>query len=413
MPLLLTILRGAAQIGGTWIRIATDTTELLVDMGAPLPNTPSAPLEYRKVSDPEKAHRAVLLSHGHADHFGEMRGYPRELPVWMSRGAETIIEITNIFSPKSAIPLGNIHYFGDRKPFTVGDIAITPFRVDHSAFDSFAFLFESWGARIFYTGDFRATGRTAYLFPKLLADVPKNVEALVMEGTSMRPGKESSETEEKVESSLLDFFRAQNNLTLVSCSSQNIDRLISVFKATRKAKKTLVIDPYTAFILGRIHEIRPTIPDASYDGIKIYFAPSQMKRIESAGFIKELYRHKAKKIAKEEIRDSRADIVLLYKHNPDMKRLLGHVGDLNGAMLVWSLWEGYLVDGAIQKFCEDKGITFKVAHASGHCHVQEMQRLVCAMNPKVVIPVHTANPKAYLELFPRARVLKDGEVMAV
>jgi len=56
---------------------------------------------------------------------------------------------------------------------------ITPFLVDHSAYDAYGLLVESDGKRLFYSGDLRAHGRKATLFELLVAKPPKNIDALL------------------------------------------------------------------------------------------------------------------------------------------------------------------------------------------------------------------------------------------
>ena len=72
--------------------------------------------------------------------------------------------------------------FQDRKTFQVGNFLVTPYLMDHSAFDAYGFLISSGEKTIFYTGDFRGHGRKSRLFELLLKNPPK-VDLLLMEGT--------------------------------------------------------------------------------------------------------------------------------------------------------------------------------------------------------------------------------------
>ena len=64
----------------------------------------------------------------------------------------------------------------------IGDITVTPFRCDHSAYDAYMYLAEADGEKVLYTGDFRSHGRQD--FEKLLQALPK-VDTLITEGTSL------------------------------------------------------------------------------------------------------------------------------------------------------------------------------------------------------------------------------------
>ena len=77
------------------------------------------------------------------------------------------------------------HFLADRKPFGIGPFRITPYLVDHSAFDAYALMVEADGKRVFYSGDFRAHGRKAALFERLVRSPPKDIDALLMEGTTL------------------------------------------------------------------------------------------------------------------------------------------------------------------------------------------------------------------------------------
>jgi ribonuclease J len=56
--------------------------------------------------------------------------------------------------------------------FDIGPFRVTPFLVDHSAYDAYGLLIESGGKRLFYSGDFRAHGRKGMLFDRLIAQPP-------------------------------------------------------------------------------------------------------------------------------------------------------------------------------------------------------------------------------------------------
>jgi mRNA degradation ribonuclease J1/J2 len=96
----------------------------------------------------------------------------------------------------------------DRSPITLGPFTITPYLVDHSAYDAYAILVEADGVGLFYTGDFRAHGRKGKLFYKLLRLPPKHVDVLLMEGTTL--GRPSTDvgfpSEADLERRFVDLF---------------------------------------------------------------------------------------------------------------------------------------------------------------------------------------------------------------
>jgi ribonuclease J len=71
----------------------------------------------------------------------------------------------------------------------IGPFTVTPFLIDHSAFDAYMVLIEVHGKRVLYSGDFRTHGRKSALTRRLMAAPPKNVGVLLMEGTNLGSDK--------------------------------------------------------------------------------------------------------------------------------------------------------------------------------------------------------------------------------
>ena len=58
----------------------------------------------------------------------------------------------------------------------LGPFLITPFLVDHFAYDAYALLIEADGKRLLYSGDLRMHQQKAQLMDKLMAFGPKDVD---------------------------------------------------------------------------------------------------------------------------------------------------------------------------------------------------------------------------------------------
>ena len=48
-----------------------------------------------------------------------------------------------------------------------------------------------------------------------------------------------------------------------------------------------------------------------------------------------------------------------------------------------------------------------------HIHRADLQRMAAAINPKRLTPIHTAQPQAYRDLFPRVQTASNGAWIAV
>lgn len=168
--------RGSNEIGGTCIQLFTEQSSILLDLGQPLSKG-------SKVIDVTALNPdAVLISHPHQDHFGLIEDLASDVPVYMGELGMNLINATRMLIGKNVLK-NKIHHFKTRQPFEVGDFTITPYLVDHSAADAYAFLIEAEGKRVFYSGDFRAHGRKSVLFDKIVSNPPRDIDLLFMEGT--------------------------------------------------------------------------------------------------------------------------------------------------------------------------------------------------------------------------------------
>ena len=71
------------------------------------------------------------------------------------------------------------------RPLQLGRFTVTPYLVDHSAFDAYALLVEADRRRLFYSGDLRSHGRKQRTMERLFRSPPTDVDVLLMEGTTV------------------------------------------------------------------------------------------------------------------------------------------------------------------------------------------------------------------------------------
>ena len=65
-----------------------------------------------------------------------------------------------------------------------------------------------------------------------------------MEGSSLGrlADDQSFPTEEALEGIFVARFRGTSGIALVACSAQNIDRVVTVYRAAKKCGRTLIVD---------------------------------------------------------------------------------------------------------------------------------------------------------------------------
>jgi len=414
----LIIHRGAHQVGGSCVELVYKNTTILVDVGLPLdydfaedPGTQLPQPLFKELRDGKKKIDAVILSHAHLDHYGLAGMLPEEVPVYCGKASAELIAITGQMSPEKAQPL-ELKFFKAWKEFQVGAFSVTPYLMDHSAFDAYGFLISAGGKSLFYTGDFRGHGRKAKLLDRLVQNPPKT-NALLMEGTLV--GERTNEltiTEQDLENQCASVIEKTRGIVLITTSSQNIDRLVTIFKATIRTDRKLIIDFYTAEILERL-KTYAKLPQASWAKVKVCYPQLLARRFEKLGLNDILARHRQNGIKWTRINEIEDRSVMLIRAGflYDLKRFLS----LKDATWIYSLWPGYFERSKplrnLKSYLEDKGVRYEYLHTSGHAKLEDLKKLVDAMAPETVIPIHSFHPDKFKDYFPNVRLVNDGEVI--
>lgn len=430
----LTIHRGTHEIGGSCIELCSSSgnTRIIFDIGLPLVNKDMSPFDWsihRKFTLPQLLEKkivpsidglyendkptvtAVVLSHAHLDHYGLLRFVHSDIPVYMSVGTKSLAEVSNVFL-NTAVKFDRIETFEMWQTFKIGEFTITPYLMDHSAPDAAAFLIEGDEQRIFYTGDFRGHGRKRVLLDRIMKDPPPYVNYLIMEGSMLGRDEGLFLDETSVEQALYELILSQKGLCYVFTSSQNLDRLVSIYRAARRSSKTLVIDLYTAFVLDKLSAISPHIPQFGWEGVRVLYSYYHAQKL--ADFDKTLlYKYKRAKIEFEEIRDNPDDKVLLAKDSRYFRNLITKLKESSKAMSVFSMWHGYLERSNLQEFLGSNDIPIKEIHTSGHAYIPELQMLVSALKPHWIIPIHTFYPEKFNDMFPNIIQVEDGQTISL
>ena len=428
----LIIHRGSKEIGGSCVELVSRGTRIILDLGMPLVNEKREPFDSKILKGKaipelinghilpavgglyegeERGIDAILLSHSHQDHYGFLRYINPEIPIYMSPGVKTLIGISDLFIPIKA-NLRNVLTFEMWHSFTISDLTITPYLVDHSGFDAAAFVIEGDGKKVFYSGDIRSHGRKRILFEKLLSAPPEGIDCLLLEGSML--GRENGQylSESAVEEKLASIFKEKENIAFVFCSSQNIDRLVSIYRAVKRSGTLLVIDLYTAYILDRLSVHSKHLPQFDWDEIRVKYFRHHANVLADSNQKELLYKYNKAKIQIKEIDKNKKDVVMLTRDNSIFRACLRNLTDLEGALAIYSMWDGYVTDKFMSVLAE-YGTRYEYVHTSGHAVVNDLQRLANAINPKYIIPIHTFYPNDYPSLFRNVRLVEDGEKVSI
>lgn len=407
----LTVHRATNEIGGNCIEIAHDGQRILLDVGRPLDAPRGTTGFLAQTLDRTIPVAGVLISHAHQDHYGLLDETPEDWPVHCGGPTEALMRLT--------AALGGVtfrHQFQtwkSDKPFQLGPFSIRPRLTDHSAFDAYMLEVEVAGRRIFYSGDFRRHGRKGKLVDALIAHPPAQPDVLLMEGTNLG-GNKPHVTEAQLENRFVDLFHETAGRVFVAWSAQNIDRTVTLFRACRKAGRTLAIDLYTAFVLETL-SIQGTIPQPHWPDIRVVFTKrlADMYRRNGAGaFVDRMVRPNGIS-AKALLVDPEKWVVMLRKSlvQPYEKAGLHPTADDSWS---WSMWSGYLAEEDGQRIASwfaQSGAKAQHIHTSGHASPKDLLDFAKALRPRILIPIHGDRWNDHAAEFPAIQRLRDGEAL--
>ena len=410
--------RGSKEIGGSCVEVVSDCGKRIVlDLGLPLdaesndkkylPNIPG-------LDGSDDSFMAVLISHPHLDHFGLLGHISANIPVIMGKDARNIlIKAAPFLRGKWSVPALGLN-FTSEITFDLEPFKITPYLIDHSGYDAYSILIEADGKRLFYSGDFRMHGRKAKLTEKLMAHPPEKVDVLLLEGSTLgRVGADDSfPSETEIEARLAEVFAETTGLTLVHTSAQNIDRVVSIFRACKRTGKTLVIDLYTAVVLEATGN--KNIPQSDWPEIALYIPEKQRIQIKQNKWFDLLKRHLKNRIFISNLQSISKSSVLLFRplHIHDLE----NADLLKNALYIYSQWEGYWDKEENEYFRDwiDKHKIPKISiHTSGHASPTDLKRFAEALAPLRIVPIHTFMPEKYPELFENVEFHHDGDYWEV
>lgn len=353
----------------------------------------------------------IVISHLHLDHYGLLGQVRQDVPVFIGREAAALLDAAVFFSPISSRVSATDH-LEHRRPFELGGFTITPYLNDHSAFDAYSLLIEADGCRLFYTGDIRGHGRKSALFEELLRRPPTAIDTMLMEGTHVRPDPAHDlaefETEEELEDRFVGLCESTSGAVAVFGSAQNLDRLVTVYRAAKRAGRNLIVDLYGASVAAAT---RSTIPQPGFDGLRVYVPNRQRVLVKQSGEFCRIDRIRPHRIFLEEVA-SHPEQFVFYVPSSTARELIcaGALTDVGTA--AWSLWDGYLRQrsGAqLTALLSQHKITMAHFHTSGHASVKDLRRLVDAVLPTRLVPIHSEAGDRYPELFPGVECHADGD----
>jgi ribonuclease J len=426
--------RGTKQIGGNCVEVVAGRTRIILDVGLPLDfmdntfidrRTCRKPRSYFPSTDPHVPKvpglfqegppvDAILLSHAHADHAGLLNYANPAIPVYCTKGTSKMLMAGSIFANQVKLEKSRERKIAELEPTRIGDFVVTAYPVDHSAFDSVAFLIEADGKRLLYSGDLRMHGRKPGMVRQLLAGVAsKPIDVLMMEGTHFSGQRKPGCTEKELELKILEHIRPLSGLVLANFSPMHLDRLVTFYKAARKASRIFVVDPYAAFVLRlAAGQCRVPKPEAK-NGIMVYYNQHFEQTWQKRNLAKIHAMFLQDRIEMDTILSKPREYVMVCR--PSMLKCDFHGTFPSESTWIYSYWEGYM-DRPTSEFpnlkakLQETGGSFVIYHTSGHILAGDIEKFVEALNPEHIVPIHTTGRSEFQKRFKNVLLVQDGDI---
>lgn len=404
----ITIHRGLEQIGGCITEISTATSRVFIDMGQNLPGCGTHTTRDKDKAIVEalfaqnkKEYEAVFYTHGHEDHIGLMEFVPKKedgVSQYIGEGTKELLELKYKLIVKMQLMArdnGWSSYDAEKlkiaatkreclkkfdtwsrgsrpKSIQIGDIKITPFFNCHSIYDSYMFLIEADGERIWHTGDYRAHGYMGKGLFKTLNVYAKNIDTLITEGTMLN--REDMCIHESVVAKKMASVISAFKYVFVLASSTDIERLASIQSAAMKAKSLFYAG--SSMFTGAMEIFTKREGDKVKGGLfkfkcKLYSKDSQINSLKRTGFT----------------------MVVSVNHIDKIRELKKQLPE-SETLLIYSSWPGYytiseqIKENPAYKNFRDMFLNCVDIHTSGHADRQTIEKVIKTVNAKKVIIIH-------------------------
>jgi ribonuclease J len=428
------------------------------------------PLDYKISSFPKLNVEAILLSHAHMDHFGNIGLLNPEYPIICS--PTTLMLLKGIldcstpalgsdvvyYSLKNPKKDGRIletdrtkdvgrdfvltHTFSDkltdfmetylksRKKLEEGNISqlknfslpfdIKPFEVDHSIYGATGFII-SGDTSIVYTGDFRLHGKKGKKSEKFIREA-KDASILIIEGTRAAK-KDISESEDIVYENCRRTAELAKGLIIADFSARNFERLETFRKISDGIGRSLVVTSRDAYLLSAIENAE----GVNLTGDLLVFGELRsMKRNWEDVYLKG--KSDIHYVDPKEISNNPENYLLCFSLF-DIKNLLD-IKPKDGTYIYssseafeeesefdfvrlynWLTYFGFKIYGfdIVNDHGKPKPTFMKGFHASGHASRKDLLWAIDTIDPETIIPVHTDNPNWFKENVNNVLIIKNGE----
>ncbi len=376
-------------------------------------------LKYKK---PE--YDAILISHIHSDHFGDVSFIDNNIPIYIGYGANKLNKLFNeiYYNYKIDISENKIIEVRTGEQYKINNIKVIPIHTDHSIPGAYGYILITDEGNIAYTGDYRFHGFKPDMTYDFIKESKKHkIKVLITEGTRIKNEEDKifkeQITEADVENRFYETIKNSDGITFVQFSFRNIDRVRSLYNAVKKAGKVLVASPGFLYTIDNAIELIKDLPNIKNNpNIKTFKKNADIPEGKT----------RIREYAKEYLKKS-VDYKWVKKNLKDVVMFLS-VSELSQMIdikpqkgtFIFSMSEHYLEgDGneeykeCLENWIKHFGLEFIQIHCSGHSDEKGIKELIEAIEPEIVIPVHTESAVRFKEFWEKVIVPERGKSIMV
>ena len=415
--------KGTKQIGGCITEILSNNARIIIDFGEDLPDDNKECFDVSidgVTNDKNNLCDAVFITHNHGDHIGLINKIHNDVLVYVEEKAYEVYKVSQAFMCDKKIR--NVKTFKFEEKILIKDMVITPYKTDHSSYNSCMFLVESNLVRILHMGDYRANGYSSVDFYDNLKKIKSNgdIDLLITEGTSVNRSENENITERNLREKAVDIFKKYKQVFIYQAST-NVDRIKTFYDAACDCNKKFILDVSSANVLK-------TINDKDFDyltknNVSVWIANAYDKNSKLYDYKEEGFYEKYIEPFMN-LKNTYAlheSYVMMVKSSmiSDITNNLSKYRD--DACFIYSLWKGYLNPDKVEnkkniefvKKVEELGIKQFYLHTSGHADIPTMLKVNDIIKPKKVIGIHTVDNEKLGAIFSNYVKIEDGEIICI
>ena len=396
------ILGGKEHIGGNIILMTFNDKSICLDIGLPLVGSNCLSNDPIGLQERLQKTQYCLISHAHQDHYGQLDLLPNSCVIYSGHDTQTLIRITR-FITRQPFVRQTWRNFQSGQSLYLGEFTITPYLIDHSAFDAHSFLIQVGSVNVFYTGDIRFHGRKGQLSKSISSRLRRDlsgrtIDLLITEGTNVSTSTSSEYTGKSEDELQHDFEKVMSSNSLpvvVQVSGQNIDRIVTIYKACLKTHRRLILDPYTAFVISRLNNRR--IPQLIKDqwGISVLMPGSVDMKKCLGTLVKKVDWMSPFAVEIEDLQTC-PNYVLLFRYWIGQSLLSRDILP-SGSNFIYSMSSYYLNKmryqwGDLATRMDAGDLNFYKLHISGHAYPVDLLSFIEQISYRYLVPIHSDNP---------------------